>query len=389
LIARLTVANDLEITKAVVTSGRNTNLDDLPKQTAPATGEQRPAAVRSPLYIEPDNVEITVQTNNSTYTTPFTIGQVCVFATRPAVKPGEQPTEVLFLIEQPEEPIPVEAFTGIASVSSFKYVIGYGNAKEVVVKGFPDGLVAGDEYDKHLNNQTPNMPDVLHVTQAEKSKIGDVDGKQPKITSTGTANLLTAPSTAGGNPGTKPVNDFTLKTDFTNHADNKTPNVIHVTQEEKERIVDLTKPFLAKGLCNTAGRGVLKHVKLMNTSSLDYEIKDGAEVEVLFLNDDNNHMNYVLPGLDYDKVRLVVYSNTGANAVNDENMINGYSTGAVIKWIDYLDGSGMLSGYLPRNYLKKGMRYIFKRRGAYQPGDYNSNNDNCYWELTVSGGEIL
>jgi hypothetical protein len=38
--------------------------------------------------------------------------------------------------------------------------------------------------------------------------ISNINGKQNAITSTGTTNLLTAPSASGGNPGTKAISDL-------------------------------------------------------------------------------------------------------------------------------------------------------------------------------------
>jgi hypothetical protein len=42
----------------------------------------------------------------------------------------------------------------------------------------------------------------------ERIDAGNLTGKQNSITATGTTNLLTAPSAAGGQPGTKPMSDF-------------------------------------------------------------------------------------------------------------------------------------------------------------------------------------
>jgi hypothetical protein len=53
-----------------------------------------------------------------------------------------------------------------------------------------------------------DLPDVDKDLQETKERL---DGKQEKITSTGATNLLTAPTAAGGQPGTKPVGDLQAK----------------------------------------------------------------------------------------------------------------------------------------------------------------------------------
>ena len=48
----------------------------------------------------------------------------------------------------------------------------------------------------------------------------DITGKQDKVTATGITNLLTAPASAGGQPGTKPISDFAKATVYsTNEVD--------------------------------------------------------------------------------------------------------------------------------------------------------------------------
>jgi hypothetical protein len=46
------------------------------------------------------------------------------------------------------------------------------------------------------------------------AKFPPQDSKQPKITATGAENLLTAPETVGGQPGTIPIDELTSKIDF-------------------------------------------------------------------------------------------------------------------------------------------------------------------------------
>jgi hypothetical protein len=75
-----------------------------------------------------------------------------------------------------------------------------------------------------------------------------VDGKQDKITSTGTANLLTAPSVVGGNPGTKAVSDFLAASSVTDNlsststADALSANQGRILDSKKLNTDDLYQP---------------------------------------------------------------------------------------------------------------------------------------------------
>jgi len=48
----------------------------------------------------------------------------------------------------------------------------------------------------------------IFKTWEQAASASDISCKQNTITSTGTTNLLTAPASSGGNPGTKAISDF-------------------------------------------------------------------------------------------------------------------------------------------------------------------------------------
>ena len=65
-----------------------------------------------------------------------------------------------------------------------------------------------DDADAHAGLFTAVQERIEEHLEDEEAHQQLFDTKQNKITSTGQANLLTAPSTVGGQPGTKPISDF-------------------------------------------------------------------------------------------------------------------------------------------------------------------------------------
>ncbi|MDR2770152.1 MAG: hypothetical protein LBB08_01745 [Rickettsiales bacterium] len=107
-------------------------------------------------------------------------------------------------------------------------------------------VIATKKYvDSGLATRIKNTVFDSFKTSAE-SAIG---GKQDKITATGAVNLLTAPSVAGGQPGTKPIGDFapsSITTTAPVASANQDPGSTETITDKIQRIINNIKDIYTK-----------------------------------------------------------------------------------------------------------------------------------------------
>ena len=172
LLAKLLPADRMEITGMYLANGMVDPVD-LPLQTD-LTGDRHAVDAGQPLYTAPKTVEITVRANSRDFTASFEAWQVGVFAKDP-----ETGNDVLFLIAQAEAPDTVPGGAGwpegTTTTLDYRFTVTYGNADGVTVVINPAGLVGQGEFMGHIDDLTENSAGkfALHLTQAERDKIGD------------------------------------------------------------------------------------------------------------------------------------------------------------------------------------------------------------------------
>jgi hypothetical protein len=134
---------------------------------------------------------------------------------------------------------------------------------------------------------------ICELYKAMNAKIptpADVDGKQPKIIATGAENLLTAPNTVGGQPGTIPIESLTPKDTFDNEVQELYRQLGTVSPEGLENL-----PALLADLKDMPDMLATEVQALKDADTATFIIDSNEKLKAWADND---------PGNDYTHVRI-------------------------------------------------------------------------------------